>query len=66
MQCCNIPSGLKERKKEEEEEVRRVIFLPSIPRGIAVGLFTRVATFHFLLCIFVCVCECVFARCVHV
>lgn len=43
-------NGVKKRSK------KRVIFLPSIPRGIAAGLFTRVATFHFLLCIFVCVC----------
>lgn len=45
-------------KKEGEKRKKRVIFLPSIPMGIAVGLFTRVATFHFLLCIFVCVCVC--------
>lgn len=42
-----------------------MIFLPSIPMGIAAGLFTRVATFHFLLCIFVCVnvCLCVVCMC---
>lgn len=72
-QCCNTPSGLKDRKggerkreRRRERSKKRVIFHPSIPMGIAVGLFTRVATFHFLLCIFVCVRECVSVRCVHV
>lgn len=55
--------ALKKRKRSK----KRVIFLSSIPMGIAARLFTRVATFHFLLCICVClcvhVCPCIVCMC---
>lgn len=67
MQCYNKQGGLEDRKGEQRERrkrsKKRVIFLSSIPMGIAAGLFTRVATFHFLLCIFVCAWMCVCASC---
>lgn len=70
MQYNNKQGGLetgRERiKKEEEKEVREEsIFLPLIPMGISTGLFTQVATFHFLLCICLCVYVCLCVVCMR-
>lgn len=59
-----LETGRELMKKEDEKEVES-IFLPTISKGISTGLFTQVATFHFLLCICLCVyvCLCVVCMC---
>lgn len=44
---------------------RRVIFLPSIPRGICSGAFHSSCHISFPA-VHICVCECASVRCVHV
>lgn len=49
----------------EKKEIRRVIFLPSIPRGVCSGAFHSGCHISFPA-VHICVCECASVRCVHV